>query len=605
MRRRRSVPPLPAAVVALVTVAVLATAPACAGPVERAPADLILRNGRVYTLDWAEPAPDGSPSPDAPYDGAWSPDATAVAVEGTTVLAVGDDRAVLEHRDRRTRVIDLQGGTLIPGLVHAHAHVGNLSAVPDPVSLVGADSETAAVERVVRRAAETPPGEWIVAHGWDDGGWADDYPDMELLTRRVPEHPVLMRGLHGFAVWGNQAALDAAGITAATRAPPGGRIERRRDGSPTGILLDRATSLLSDAVPRPDRRQLQRRLQAGLETLARTGYTTVHEAGVDTEQLRALEALAARRRLPVRVYAMLSARDEALCRRWLQWGPDADGNDRLLTRAVKAFYDGSLASRGAGLLDEYSDAPGHRGTSGAGYGFDESLVAELMGAGFQASIHAIGDAANRGALDFLARTFETHPGARESLHRIEHAQVIHPADFRRFEELGVVVSAHPGHAVEDRHWAAERLGPVRILGAYAWRTLRRHGVPLVLSTDPPGPDDDPFYGLYTAIARQDRELQPPGGWYPEQRLTAEEALRGYTSWGARAALLDGSTGRIGPGRWADFTVIDIDPLVAGSERPAELLDARVLMTVVGGEVVWRRQPGSGPEPTLSRRSPLQ
>lgn len=569
---------------------------ACAGPVEKPPADLIFHGGRVYTLDWDDPSTDGRPAPGAPHDGGWHPDASAVAVEGTTVLAVGYEEEVLAYRGARTRLVDLDGATLIPGLADAHTHVDNLGATLGQVDLVGVENEREAVDRVARRATETPPGEWIVAYGWDDGAWADDYPDKELLSERVPDHPVLMRGLHGFAVWGNQAALDAAGITATTRAPPGGRIDRYRGAEPTGLLRDRATALLTDAVPPPDSRQLQERYRLGLEAVAEAGYTAVHEAGVGSEELRALEALAAEGRLPVRVYAMLSARDESLCRRWLEWGPDADGNDRLLTRAVKAFYDGALGSRGARLLDDYSDVPGHRGVSGTDYGFDEPLVTEMMAAGFQVAIHAIGDAANRGALDFLARTYETRPEVRELRHRIEHAQVIRPADFRRFGQLGVVASMQPPHAIEDMDWAEQRLGPVRVLGAYAWRTLRQHGASLVFSSDLPGSDHDPLYGLHSAVTRQDRGHRPAGGWYPEQRMSAEEALRGYTTWAARAALLEESAGRIAPGRWADFTVLDIDPLVTGSERPAELLDGRVVMTVVGGEIVWEASDGGDGTP---------
>jgi len=567
----------------LASLVLLGPMAACTGPVERPAADLILHGGRIYTLDWTDPAADGTPAPDAPHDGDWHPDASAVAVEGTTVMAVGDDAAILPYRGEHTRVIDLDGATLIPGLVDSHTHVANLGATLEQVDLVGVGGEEEAVERVARRAGEVPPGEWIVGYGWDDGAWADDYPDKELLGERVPDHPVLMRGLHGFAVWGNQAALDAAGITAATRAPEGGRIERGAGGEPTGLLLDRATALLTDAVPAPDSRQLRERYRLGLDAVARAGYTAVHEAGVGSEELRALEALAAEDRLPVRVYAMLSARDEALCRRWADWGPDADGNDRLLTRAVKAFHDGALGSRGARLLDDYSDRPGHRGVSGAEYGFDEALVREMMAAGFQVAIHAIGDAAVRDTLDFLARNRDARPGD-PLRHRIEHAQVIHPADFRRFAELDVIASMQPPHAIEDRGWARQRLGPVRVLGAYAWRTLRLHGVSLALSSDLPGSDHDPFYGLHGAIARQDRKLEPPDGWYPEQRLTVEEVLRAYTDWAARAALLGDSAGRITPGRWADFTVVDTDVLRAGSRRPADLLESRVLMTVVGGEI---------------------
>ncbi len=550
-------------------------------------ADLVLRNGRVYTLDWGDPDVNGNPAADAPYsaDG-WSPDATAVAVERGTILYVGDGAGVERHIDGHTRVVDLAGATLLPGLVDAHTHVLNLGATLEQVDLVDAASEAEAVARVAARAASVPAGEWIIGYGWDDGAWAEDYPDKLLLTERVPNHPVLMRGLHGFAVWGNQAALTAAGISARTVAPEGGRIELDANGDPTGLLLDRATTLLTEAVPQPSLERLQQRFLLGLEEMARSGYTMVHEAGLDSRQLQALEELAADGRLQLRVYAMLSARDTELLRRWQRWGPDTDGNDKLITRSVKAFYDGALGSRGARLLDDYSDLPGHRGVSGEQYGFDEELVAEMIAAGFQANVHAIGDAGNRETLDFFRRVLQRYPEAAALRHRVEHAQVLQVGDFWRFRTLGLVASMQPPHAMEDKGWAVDRLGPERLRGAYAWRSLRRVGVPLVFSSDLPGSDHDIFYGLQSAITRRDKDLSPPGGWRPQERMTAEEAVRGYTAWAARAAFVEDAAGRLAPGMWADMTVMNIDPLVTGSVNPDRLAEGRILMTIVSGQVVY-------------------
>lgn len=563
-----------------------AAVPGCAQDFEPPVADLVLRNGRVYTLDWGEPRRDGTPAADAPHDAnGWHPDATAVAVERGTILYVGDDEGVARHIGQRTRVIDLEGATVVPGLTDAHTHVLNLGTVLEQVDLVGAADEVDAVTRVAQRAREVSQGEWIIAYGWDDGAWADDYPDKTLLSEAVPNHPVLMRGLHGFAVWGNQRALDAAGITAQTTAPSGGRILRDESGAPTGLLLDGATELLTDAVPEPTLEQLESRWMLGLDEMLRAGFTMVHEAGVDARALRALENLAASGRLPLRVYAMLDARDEELLRRWMRWGPDTDGNDLLMTRAVKTFYDGALGSRGARLLQPYSDRPDHYGAAAGEYGFDEALVAQMIAAGFQACIHAIGDAGNRGALDFFERTFERRPDARRLRHRIEHAQVVHPGDFWRFRTLGLTASMQPPHAVEDKAWALERLGPERLRGAYAWRSFREVRVPLVFSSDLPGSDHDIFYGLQAAVTRRDNELQPAGGWTAEQRMTAEEALRGYTAWAARAALLEESAGRLDIGLWADMTIMNIDPLAVGSSDPDGLSRGRILMTIVSGRVV--------------------
>jgi len=270
----------------------------------------------------------------------------------------------------------------------------------------------------------------------------------------------------------------------------------------------------------------------------------------------------------------------------MEWGPDTDGNDNLITRSVKAFYDGALGSRGARLLDDYSDQPGHRGVSGTEYGFDEELVAEMIAAGFQANVHAIGDAGNRETLDFFERVLLRYPQARDLRHRVEHAQVVQPGDFWRFRSLGLTASMQPAHAMEDNAWAIERLGEQRLRGAYAWRSFRNIRVPLVFSSDLPGSDHDIFYGLQSAITRRDKQLQPAGGWLPEQRMTAEEAVRGYTSWAARAAFVEDTAGKLDVGFWADMTVMNIDPLVVGSTDPDRLLQGRIRMTIVGGRVVY-------------------
>jgi predicted amidohydrolase YtcJ len=282
---------------------------------------------------------------------------------------------------------------------------------------------------------------------------------------------------------------------------------------------------------------------------------------------------------------MLSARDPDLCREWMQKGPDQDDEKMLITRSVKAFYDGALGSRGAKLLEDYSDMPGHKGTAGGEYGFDTELVAEMMRAGFQVAVHAIGDAANRETLDFLESVAGKYPETRGLRNRIEHAQVVSPEDFPRFAKLDVIASMEPAHCAEDQRWAEARLGPERVKGAYAWRTLRQAGARLAFNSDLSGSDHDIFYGLHSAITRKDREENPPDGWYPEQKMTPEEAVRGYTLWGAYAAHLEKETGTLVPGKWADVTVMDIDPLVVGEKGPAGLFQGKIVATIVGGKVV--------------------
>ncbi|MDJ0908206.1 MAG: amidohydrolase [Woeseiaceae bacterium] len=550
-------------------------------------ADLLLTNARVYTMDWPESGLDGTLTEGAPHDEqGWRPDGEAVAVIGSEIAFVGSNDEALAMRGDATRVIDLAGATVIPGLVDSHTHVFELGQSIDRVDLIGVENEEAAVAMIVERARGLPEGEWIIGYGWDEGAWANNYPDKVLLSDAVPDHPVLMRGRYGFADFVNQRALDETGVTAETPVPVGGQMRLGEDGTPSGLFINRAVTMVRSRMPEPTDDELRRLAQLGLERMAADGYVAIHDAGLSSRPMAVLEQMEADGELPIRVYAMLSLRDENLIREWIARGPDEDTDSMLVTRSVKAYYDGSLGSRGARLLWDYSDMPGHRGVSGDNYGFDEDLMAEAMVAGFQIAIHAIGDAGNREALNILERIMTENPSITDLRHRIEHAQVLHPDDLPRLAELGIIASMEPPHAMEDKAWAEDRLGPERILGAYAWRSLREAGTRLTFNSDNPGSDHSIFYGLHSAITRQDKNLEPEGGWYAHEAVNAEEAVRGYTTWSAYANFSDEDTGVIAPGKWADLTVIDIDPFVVADEAPAELLDGRILMTIVGGEVVY-------------------
>ncbi len=551
--------------------------------------DLILTNARVYTLDWGEPGPDGTLTPDAPRsDTGWHPDAEAVAMKDGEIVFVGGTRDALELQGEATRVVDLAGATVIPGLIDSHTHVFELGAKLDAVDLTDVATEEEAVALVAERARSVPVGEWIIGAGWDEGAWVNRYPDKILLSDAVPNHPVFLDSLHGFAAWANQAALDTGGFTADSEVPVGGDMRLGDDGKPNGLFLNRATTMLDAIVPPPSREALIRQLLIGLNQMAADGYVTVHNAGLNSRAMSILEQLEEEGRLPIRVYAMLSLRDEDLIRQWIEKGPDTDNDSMLVTRAVKAYYDGALGSRGARLLYDYEDQPGHRGVSGDGYGFDQALNAEAMKAGFQVAIHAIGDAGNREALDILEAVFEEDSSTGNNRHRLEHAQVIHPDDIPRLGQLGIIASMEPPHAMEDKTWAEERLGPERILGAYAWRSLRETGADITFNSDNPGSDHSIFYGLHSAVTRQDKNMQPEGGWYPEQRLSSDESVRAYTSWSAYASFREDDTGIIEVGRWADLTVMDVDPFVLADESPSDILNGRILMTIVNGSVVYER-----------------
>jgi predicted amidohydrolase YtcJ len=570
--------------------AIIAIVLTLAGCSTTQPADLILVNAHVYSLDWPEPDLDGKPAAGAPHDASgWHPNADAVAIRGGRIAFVGKAADAQALRGPQTTVRDLAGATVVPGLIDAHVHLAELGASLERVNLVGVQNEAEAVARIAQRAASVPKGEWIEGWGWDEGAWASHYPGMTLLTKQVPDHPVLLRGLHSFAVWGNRLAFERASITAATTAPAGGEIKKDARGQPTGVLLNHARDLLIRAVPAPTGAQLEARLVKALDAMVAAGYVSVEEAGADAALLSAFERLKAAGKLPLRVGVMLAARDPQLVDAWKTSGPDtrSDKIDQMLVvRSVKAFYDGAMGSRGAFFLEDYSDVPGHRGAGGAAYGFDRDRMAAMMKSGFQIVIHAIGDRANREVLDLIEEIEKQLPDSRTTRPRIEHAQVVSPADLPRFGRLGVIASMQPSHAVEDMPWAQDRIGPLRIAGAYAWRSLRRAGARLVFNSDLPATDFNIFYGLHSASTRQDRQGKPAGGWRPEERLSIEEALRGWTTWAAYAAFRESVTGTIKPGRWADLTVMDIDPFQIGEQQPDRLLNGRIRLTIVGGKVVF-------------------
>lgn len=561
---------------------------AACSPAAPPPADLVLVNAAVYTFAWGDPGGDGEPAADAPFAPAtgWRPDAAAVAVTDGRIAAVGTRGEIEALAGPDTRVLDLGGAALLPGLIESHAHAAELGSNLRRIDLVETTPEEA-VRRVAAVAEAAAPGEWIFGWGFDEGAWASSgYPDSGELSARTPDNPVLLRGLHGFATWSNRLAFELAGIDADTPDPPGGQILRRPDGSPTGVLLNRASLLMDVAVPPASAEVLRANLQAGLEELARSGYVAVHEAGVPRELLAAAFELEEAGELPLHLYAMLSARDAGLMHEWMERGPRLapDGPEPGVTaRSVKAYYDAALGSRGALMLEDYTDMPGHRGTAGAEYGFDRDLVEGMLGAGFQVGIHAIGDAGNRDTLDFLDGWAGGSDDAADRRNRIEHAQVLHPVDLPRLALLGIIASMQPPHAVEDKAWAEQRIGE-RVVGAYAWRSLRRSGADLIFNSDLPGSDHSIFYGLHAAVTRRDKQQQPAGGWYPEEALTPEEALRAYTVWPARAGFAEHRSGMIAIGRPADLTALVPDPLALPRDRYGEILDGEVLLTMVGGRL---------------------
>jgi len=565
---------------------------ACGQPSEQADsdsADLILTNAKVYSLAWPDPDLDGDPAADAPYaDGQWTPEAEAIAVKDGLILALGSVEEIELLAGDETRVIDVNGGTVIPGLVESHGHYPELGEIAERIDLADVTTMDEMARRVAIRVEETPAGEWVVGAGWDEGAWADALPTRGPIDAVSPDHPVVLKGRRGFGTLVNQNALDVAGITSESEAPSGGDIVADEEGQLTGVFLNRAQRMITDAMPPATLEQKKRIVLTGLREIAEAGYVSGHHAGVYSDYFPAYEALAREGDLPIRLEVMLAARPEnlELMHAWTERGPTQDRTDRLQVRGVKAYYDASLGSRGAKLLEEYSDMPGHSGVSGSEYGFPEEIVTDAIAAGFQVGVHAIGDAGNREVLDFYERVAEHNPDSRSRLHRVEHAQIVHPDDFERFGELNLVASMEPCHAVEDSPWAEERVGPERIKGGYAWRTLRRNGAKLIFNSDLSGTDFDIFYGLHCAVTRSDRDGEPADGWYIGEAVTIDEAVRAWTVWPAESSQRSDITGTLAPGKLADITVLSIDVFNVGESEPHALLEGEALMTIVGGEIVF-------------------
>ncbi|MBE66742.1 MAG: amidohydrolase [Gammaproteobacteria bacterium] len=454
-------------------------------------------------------------------------------------------------------IIDGLGKTLIPGLIDAHGHVGSYGLSLLRVDLVGTMSEEEAAVRVREFADSNPDLDWILGRGWNQVLWGKtDFPAASSLDELISDRPVWLTRVDGHAGWANSAALQLAEIDRSTTDPVGGQIIRDEDGAPTGVLVDTAMNFVSSKVPRPTLEDEKIALTAAMQALAEYGLTSVHDAGISSQTVRAYRELVAESPLKIRINAMLSASDPLYQDR-LAEGIYSSLDETLVINSVKIVSDGALGSRGAALIEDYTDESGNRGLLRYNDERLEFLMRVAMNSNFQVNTHAIGDNANLKVLDNYERLIN-ETGSRFRRHRIEHAQILRYEDIRRFNELGVLPSMQAIHATSDKNMAQNRLGEVRIQGAYAWRKLIDAGARIANGSDFPVESPNPFWGLHAAVTRQDRDGQPSGGWFPEERMTLTEAFASFTIDAAYAGHQETIIGSLETGKKADFIFLDRD-----------------------------------------------
>ncbi len=525
-------------------------------------ADLAVVNARIYTVNPRQPT------------------AAAIAVRGGLIVAVGND--VSKLTGPATKVIDAKGATVLPGLIDSHGHVEGLGSFLENLDFRGMKSEKEIADKVREAAKSAKPGEWILGRAWDQNLWpTKQFPTADSISEAAPNNPVALTRVDGHASWVNRKAMEMADLNAATRDPDGGKVIRDANGRPTGVLVDRARDLVERKVPVATVEQVERRILRALQECAKLGITSVHDAGVSAAGIDAYHSLAKAGKMPIRSYVMLAGGGQGpFLNSWLVKGPEI--GDYLTIRSIKLVADGALGSRGAAMIEPYSDDPGNTGLLITKQEVIQEIATKALTRGFQVNTHAIGDAANRAALDAYGEVLK---GPNDKRFRIEHAQIIAPADFAKFKKYSILASMQATHATSDMPWAATRIGKERLKGAYAWQTLLKLGVHLPNGSDFPVESPNPWYGLYSAITTQDHAGMPVGGWFPDQKMSREETLRSWTIEGAYAAFEENRKGSLEVGKLADFIMISGDVMTMPE---SEIWKTKVSLTVVGGKIVHQQ-----------------
>jgi len=535
------------------------------------PADLVFKNGNIYTADDARPK------------------AEAAAVKGDRIIFVGSNREAQKYIGSKTRVIDLAGKTMLPGLTDAHHHLSGVGFRELTLNLEGVNNLEDFLAKVKERVNQKQPGEWVTGRGWIETFWTPPvFPTRWDLDKIAPNNPVILTRADGHGTVVNSAALKIAGIDKNTPSPFGGEISKeKQSGAPNGMLLDAAQDLVRRHLPPTSAAEAEQAIILGVKRDVELGWTQIQDPGGTFAEVELFKKLHGEGKIKLRIYKALSAPGKE-AQQLFRNGPIIGADDYHLTvRTLKLYADGSLGSRSAALLQPYSDKPD---TSGFLTIKEEELQPILQAAlrkGIQIQTHAIGDRGNRFILDQYEKAMNAVPKAewkiKEPRWRVEHSQIVNPADIPRFKKLGVIPSMQPSHAIGDLHFAPSRLGIARLEGAYAWQSFIKSGSIVPGGSDAPVERGEPMIEFYAAVARKDMKGFSGEGWHPEEAVSREQALRMFTIWPAYAAFEETLRGSIEPGKVADFTVLSADIMKIPE---MEILKTRCLMTVIGGEIVY-------------------
>mgnify|MGYP003634351205 FL=1 len=554
---------------------------ACSGPKKEA-ATLLIYGGPIYTVDSVQTIVE------------------AVVTKDSIILFAGNLEEAEKYKTEQTQVIDLKGKTMTPGLIEGHGHFMGLGNSELEIDLLNTTSYQEIIDIVAEAVKKAEPGEWIIGGGWHQSKWdslpadaVNGFQTHDLLSAVTPNNPVYLSHASGHAGFANAKAMEIAGLQILSKEGidkfeiEGGEVMRDKTGRLTGIFNERAQRLIYQHIPQDSPEKKAKAFDLAVKACHRNGITSFHDAGIGSQTLKFYENAKAANKMNVRIYAMLRGGDKDLLNEWYKKGPFIDPDNRLTIRSIKLSCDGALGSRGAWLLEPYTDRPGHFGHETLPMEMVQETALNGLRNGFQVCSHAIGDRANKEILDRYEAAFVELPNLKtDHRFRIEHAQHLHPDDIPRFAELGVIPAMQAVHLSSDRPWAIDRLGEKRIKeGAYMWQDLLKSGIPIVNGTDVPVEPLNPIASLYASISRKTLKGTPEGGYEPEQKMTREQALKSYTLDAAYGAFEENIKGSITAGKLADFTIYNQDIMTIPED---EFLKTEIAMTIFNGDVVYKK-----------------